>query len=106
MYGAVSKAGIQADLVGMKNVGLGGTYLMPIRGVSERPEYQGEAAQLSPKFLGDGGLLLFQQADSLGLTWAFISATVSPWQAIRRSFLPNRCRRWYGPIPLWVAVRR
>ena len=24
----------------MKNVGLGGTYLMPIRSVSERPEYQ------------------------------------------------------------------
>ena len=44
------RAGIHADLVGMKNVGLGGTYLMPIRGVSERPEYQGEAAQLSPKF--------------------------------------------------------
>ena len=66
MYGAVSKAGIHADLVGMKNVGLGGTYLMPIRGVSERPEYQGEAAQLSPKFweMVDYS---FQQADSLGL---------------------------------------
>ena len=62
MYGAVSKAGIHADLVGMKNVGLGGTYLMPIRGVSERPEYQGEAAQLSPKFweMVDYS---FQQAD-------------------------------------------
>ena len=66
MYGAVSKAGIHADLVGMKNVGLGGTYLMPIRGVSERPEYQGEAAQLSSKFweMVDYS---FQQADSLGL---------------------------------------
>lgn len=66
MYGAVSKAGIHADLVGMKNVGLGGTYLMPIRGVSERLEYQGEAAQLSPKFweMVDYS---FQQADSLGL---------------------------------------
>ena len=66
MYGAVSKAGIHADLVGMKNVGLGGTYLMPIRGVDERPEYQGEARQLSPKFweMVDYSL---QQADSLGL---------------------------------------
>lgn len=66
MYGAVSKPGIHADLVGMKNVGLGGTYLMPIRGVNERPEYKGEAVQLSPKFweLVDYS---FQQADSLGL---------------------------------------
>ena len=66
MYGAVSKAGIHADLVGMKNVGLGGTYLMPIRGVDERPEYKGEARQLSPKFweMVDYSL---QQADSLGL---------------------------------------
>ncbi len=66
MYGAVSKAGIHADLVGMKNVGLGGTYLMPIRGVNERPEYKGEARQLSPKFweMVDYSL---QQADSLGL---------------------------------------
>ena len=66
MYGAVSKAGIHADLVGMKNVGLGGTYLMPIRGVAERPEFKGEARQLSPKFweMVDYS---FQQADSLGL---------------------------------------
>lgn len=66
MYGAVSKAGIHADLVGMKNVGLGGTYLMPIRGVDERPEFKGEARQLSPKFweMVDYSL---QQADSLGL---------------------------------------
>lgn len=66
MYGAVSKPGIHADLVGMKNVGLGGTYLMPIRGVAERPEFKGEARQLSPKFweMVDYSL---QQADSLGL---------------------------------------
>lgn len=66
MYGAVSKAGIHADLVGMKNVGLGGTYLMPIRGVGDRPVYKGEARQLSSKFweMVDYSL---QQADSLGL---------------------------------------
>lgn len=66
MYGAVLKTGIHADLCAMKNVGLGGTYLMPIRGVKERPEFGGQAAQLSPKFweMVDYS---FQQADSLGL---------------------------------------
>ena len=66
MYGAVSKPAIHADLVGMKNVGLGGCYLMPIRSAAERPEYKGEAVQLSPKFweMVDYS---FQQADSLGL---------------------------------------
>lgn len=66
MFGAVSKPAIHADLVGMKNVGLGGCYLMPIRSVAERPAYQGEAKQLSPKFweMVDYS---FQQADSLGL---------------------------------------
>ena len=37
MYGAVSEAGIKADLQAMKDVGLGGCYLMPIRGSQERP---------------------------------------------------------------------
>ncbi len=66
MYGAVSKPGIHADMVGMKNVGLGGCYLMPIRGAAERPQYKGDAIQLSPKFweMVDYS---FQQADSLGL---------------------------------------
>lgn len=66
MYGAVSKPGIHADMVGMKNVGLGGCYLMPIRGAAERPQYKGDAIQLSPKFweMVDYSL---QQADSLGL---------------------------------------
>ena len=66
MYGAVSEAGIKADLQGMKDVGLGGCYLMPIRGAAERPEYKGQADALSPNFwkLVDYS---FQQADSLGL---------------------------------------
>ena len=66
MYGAVSKPGIKADLQAMKDVGLGGCYLMPIRGVSERPEYEGKAQQLSPAFwqMVD---YAFAQADSLGL---------------------------------------
>ena len=50
MYGAVSKEGIKADLEAMKSVGLGGCYLMPIRGVGEKPEYGGTAQQLTPPF--------------------------------------------------------
>ncbi|MBQ9356129.1 MAG: discoidin domain-containing protein [Prevotella sp.] len=66
MYGAVSQEGIKADLQAMKNVGLGGCYLMPIRGVSEKPEFEGQAQQLSPAFwqMVD---YAFSQADSLGL---------------------------------------
>ena len=66
MYGAVSKDGIKADLQAMHDVGLGGCYLMPIRGTSERPEYGGDAQQLTPRFweMIDYALA---QADSLGL---------------------------------------
>ena len=38
MYGAVSPEGITADLESMKEVGLGGAYLMPIRGYDEAPQ--------------------------------------------------------------------
>ena len=66
MYGAVSEDGIKADLQAMKDVGLGGCYLMPIRGTQERPEYHGEAQQLTPPFwqMVDYAMA---QADSLGL---------------------------------------
>ena len=66
MYGAVSETGIKADLQAMKDVGLGGCYLMPIRGSQERPEYQGTADALSENFwrMVDCALV---QADSLGL---------------------------------------
>jgi len=50
MYGAVSEQGIKADLQAMKDVGLGGCYLMPIRGTDEKPEYNGTARQLTPAF--------------------------------------------------------
>lgn len=66
MYGAVSRAGIHADLKGMKEVGLGGCYLMPIRGSVDRPEFQGKADQHSANFW-DMVDYSFQQADSLGL---------------------------------------
>ena len=66
MYGAVSEQGIKADLQAMKDVGLGGCYLMPIRGAAERPEYEGNADALSENFwrMVDCALT---QADSLGL---------------------------------------
>ena len=69
MYGAVSEAGIRADLQAMKEVGLGGCYLMPIRGAAEAPSdlpLKGEADALSPNFwrMVD---CAFAQADSLGL---------------------------------------
>ena len=66
MYGAVSKAGIKADLQAMKDVGLGGCYLMPIRGWEEKPDYEGDVQQLSPKFWEMVDYAL-QQSDSLGL---------------------------------------
>ncbi len=50
MFGAVSPEGITADLEAMKEVGLGGAYLMPIKGVQEGPQYEGEAQQLSPEW--------------------------------------------------------
>ena len=66
MYGAVSEQGIKADLQAMKDVGLGGCYLMPIRGAAEHPEYEGKADALSENFwrMVDTALV---QADSLGL---------------------------------------
>ena len=66
MYGAVSEAGIKADLQAMKDVGLGGCYLMPIRGTAEHPEYNGQADALSENFwyMVDYSMA---QADSLGL---------------------------------------
>jgi hypothetical protein len=66
MYGAVSKPGIKADLQAMKDVGLGGCYLMPIRGTAEKPEFEGTAQQLSPQFWEMVDYAM-QQADSLGL---------------------------------------
>jgi hypothetical protein len=66
MYGAVSEEGIKADLKAMKDAGLGGCYLMPIRGAAEHPEYGGKADAMSDNFwhLVDVAL---EQADALGL---------------------------------------
>lgn len=63
-YGFVSRPGIHADLTGMKNVGMGGIWLMPVREAGECLESQDGVAQLSPEFwkMMDYS---FQLADSL-----------------------------------------
>ena len=71
MYGAVSREGIKADLQAMKDVGLGGCYLMPIRGTADAPSDlpplgEAPAQQLSPHFWEMVDYAL-SQADSLGL---------------------------------------
>lgn len=66
MFGAVSKEGITADLEAMKQAGLGGTYLMPIKGVKEGSQYGGKAQQLSPEWW-EMVRFSMEEADRLGL---------------------------------------
>lgn len=66
MYGAISKEGITADLEAMKQAGLGGTYLMPIKGVEEAPQYNGKAQQLTPEWWAMVRFSM-EEADRLGL---------------------------------------
>jgi alpha-L-rhamnosidase/F5/8 type C domain len=48
--GAVSKAGITADLEAMKSNGIGGAYLMSIQGPDKTPAYSPPAVQLTPEW--------------------------------------------------------
>lgn len=66
MFGAVTKEGITADLESMKRIGLGGTYLMPIKSVSQAPEFGGKAEQLTPEWW-EMVRFSMQEADRLGL---------------------------------------
>lgn len=70
MHGAVTKEGITADLEAMKEIGLEGTYLMPIRGVPEKPYLTPVVEQLSPLWweMVD---FAFKEADRVGLKIAF-----------------------------------
>src|SRR5215471_14196744 len=52
MYGAVSKAGITADLEAMKSVGIGGAYLMTIKDTSASIPFQPTVRQLTPEWRG------------------------------------------------------
>ena len=66
MYGVVSKEGITADLEAMKHAGLGGTYLMPIKGIHEGAQYDGKAQQLTPEWW-EMVRFSMEEADRLGL---------------------------------------
>jgi hypothetical protein len=50
MNAAVSKQGITADLEAMKQVGIGGAYLMPIKDTTSPPFYQPTVRQLTPEW--------------------------------------------------------
>lgn len=50
MQAAVSKEGITADLEAMKQVGIGGAYLMPIKDTTSPPLMQPVARQLTPEW--------------------------------------------------------
>lgn len=66
MYGAVSKEALTADLEAMKDVGLGGAYLMPIRSPEQWSEYPGAVNQLTPEWWRMIGHSI-SEADRLGL---------------------------------------
>ncbi|MCX2452499.1 glycosyl hydrolase [Pedobacter sp. PLR] len=52
MQAGVSKAGITADLEAMKTAGIGGAYLMSIKGATNPPLFNPPAVQLSPEWWG------------------------------------------------------
>ena len=70
MHGAVSKEGITADLEAMKEIGVGGAYLMPIKGVPEKPFIVPIVEQLSPLWW-EMVEFAFNEADRLGLHIGF-----------------------------------
>ncbi len=50
MHGAISKEGITADLEAMKEVGIGGAYLMTIKDTSSVIPFQPNVIQLTPEW--------------------------------------------------------
>ena len=50
LHGAISKEGITADLEAMKEVGIGGAYLMPIKDTNSKIPFQPQVRQLTPAF--------------------------------------------------------
>ena len=79
MYGAVSKEGITADLEAMKHAGLGGTYLMPIKGIHEGAQYDGKAQQLTPEWW-EMVRFSMEESDRLGLKLGMHIVMVSHWR--------------------------
>ena len=50
LHGAISKEGITADLEAMKEVGIGGAYLMPIKDTSSNIPFSPQVRQLTPEW--------------------------------------------------------
>lgn len=70
MQGAVSKEGITADIEAMKEVGIAGAYLMPIKGVPEKPFITPIVEQLSPLWW-EMVEFAFKEADRVGVKLGF-----------------------------------
>lgn len=70
MQGAVTKEGITADLEAMSQIGLEGAYLMPIKGIPEKPFVTPIVEQLSPLWweMVD---FAFKEADRVGIKIGF-----------------------------------
>ena len=69
MNAAVTPEGITADLEAMRQAGIGGAYLMPIRGAGEKPLITPPAEQLSPRWW-DMVRHAMREADRLNLKLA------------------------------------
>ncbi|CAM3745085.1 glycosyl hydrolase [Mucilaginibacter galii] len=69
MQAAVTKAGITADLEAMKLAGMGGAYLMPIKGVANPAWITPPVEQLTPEWWAMVKFAM-QEADRLGLQMA------------------------------------
>lgn len=69
MQASVSKEGITADLQAMKEVGIGGAYLMPIKGPGNPPLMNPPVTQLSPQWW-EMVKHAFAEARRLGLKFA------------------------------------
>jgi hypothetical protein len=69
MYGAVTREGVTADLQSMKDAGIGGAYLMPIKSVTNPPMIPNPVAQLTPEWWA---MVKFttQEADRIGVKLA------------------------------------
>ncbi|PXV64730.1 F5/8 type C domain-containing protein [Dysgonomonas alginatilytica] len=70
MQGAVSKEGITADIEAMKEIGIAGAYLMPIKGVPEKPFVTPIVEQLSPLWW-EMVEFAFKEADRVGVKIGF-----------------------------------
>lgn len=69
MQGAVSRDGITADLEAMKQAGIAGAYLMPIKGPATPPYLTPSIKQLSPEWWAMVKFTM-QEADRIGLKLA------------------------------------